>query len=301
MSLTIRPGTPDDVENIYHVFRLSVMDIGHRHGFMPLTEGADPDALEQLWERRKPMLEHLARTAEQFWIAEDKGRAVGYARAIQRDGVRELTEFFVLPESQSSGVGHELLDRAFPRYGARRRCIIASTDVRGLALYMRTGVYPTFPSSYFSRPAERVDMPTDLIVEPIGPSAYALSTIAMIDQAVLGYRRDVDHTWLLTNRRGFLFLRAGIPVGYGYVGVTSAGPVALLAPRDFPAVLAHLERQVADGGGDFGVEVPMVNRTAIEYLLSRGFRVSQMVSLWMCDEAFGRFQNYIFTSPPFFM
>ena len=65
-----------------------------------------------------------------------------------------------------------------------------------------------------------------------------LSTLAEIDKATLGFQRDVDQQWFLANRRGFLYLRDGRPVGYGYVGENS-GPFALLDAADFPAVLAR--------------------------------------------------------------
>src|SRR3712207_7374197 len=46
------------------------------------------------WELRRPLFEHLAATCEGWWLAEDdrSGELLGYARAILRDGTRELTE-----------------------------------------------------------------------------------------------------------------------------------------------------------------------------------------------------------------
>jgi len=115
--LTFRPGAVEDSLACYQVFRASIIDFGERTGVMAITGGDDPTVLEKLWNRRRGLFEHLARTAEHFWLAEDAGQILGYARSIKRGGVRELTEFFVLPGQQSAGVGRELLARAFPSEG----------------------------------------------------------------------------------------------------------------------------------------------------------------------------------------
>jgi hypothetical protein len=92
-----------------------------------------------------------------------------------------------------------------------------------------------------------------------------------------------------------------VPPKYGYVGARS-GPFALLDASDFPAVLGHAENQAAVQGRDeFGLEVPMVNRAAVDHLLACGFRLDSFMALLMSDAPLGRFENYIATSPPFFM
>jgi len=73
---------------------------------------------------------------------------IGFSRSIVRGHVRELTELFVMPCQQSGGVGAELLSRAFPDEGAAYRAIIASSDARAQALYLKSGVYPRFPICY---------------------------------------------------------------------------------------------------------------------------------------------------------
>jgi GNAT superfamily N-acetyltransferase len=156
MSLTFRPATLDDSFTVFKIFETSITDLSRRLGVMAITEGDDPAVLAELWQRRQPLFEHLARTADQFWLAEQAGQAVGYARSIIREEVRELTEFFVLPGQQSAGVGRELLARAFPPDKVARRVIIATSDPRALARYLKTGVYARFPIYYFSRPPEVV-------------------------------------------------------------------------------------------------------------------------------------------------
>jgi len=59
--------------------------------------------------------------------------------------------------------------------------------------------------------------------------------------------------------------------------------------------------EAARRGADFGVEVPLVNRAALDFLFGRGFRMDSFFALFMSDVPFGRFDRYLFTSPPFFL
>jgi hypothetical protein len=247
------------------------------------------------------LFEHLARTADRFWLAEDDGQVVGYARSILNDDVRELTEFFVLPGSQGAGVGRELLARAFPTDGAGRRIILATTDLSALARYLKTGVSPRvliYPVSGTPQPAV---VPTDLVIEPAPPGPTTLAAIREIDRAVLGLTRDADHTFLMGDRHAYLYRRNDHLIGYGYVGATT-GPIALLDPAAFPAVLAHAETEAAKHPDpSFRVMVPLVNREAVDYLLGRGFRLEAFPLVLMSDAPLGDFTRYLGTNPPVFL
>lgn len=308
MTVTFRRGTMDDSFAVFKVFEESVLDLSQRQGTMGITGGSDSEVLAETWTRRQSLFEHLARTAHEFWIAEVDGRAVGYARSIMRDGVLELTEFFVLPSAQSAGVGGELLRRAFPTPAgafhtteAKHRVIIATTDVRAQARYLKTGVVPRFPSMYWGRAPENFFVESDLEFARAENSREKLDTLAEIDRAILGHARDADHVYLMETRELFLYRRAGKVVGYGYLA-SATGPVALLEARDFSAVMAHAERAaLARGDKEIGFEIPMINRAAIDYLLARNYKLDSFITLFMSDAEFGKFENYIFTSPPFFV
>lgn len=297
----LRPGTLDDSYKVFALFENSLGDLSHRQGLNPEIRQLNPDHLAKLWIERRPLYEHLAQTADQFWIAEQGGQPVGYARSILRGSTRQLTEFFVLPEIQSAGLGRRLLEHAFPDESAEHRNIIATTDTRALALYMKAGMTPYFPILYFGRAPEKVIVKTDLDFEPLETSQTVLGALAAIDEEILGFRRDVDHQWLMGSRRGYLIRKDGQPVGYGYCGPRS-GPCALLDARLYPTVLAYFERELADlGQQHFGLEVPLINRAAVDYLLGRGFQMDGFVALRMCDQPFGSLERYILPSPPFFL
>jgi len=56
------------------------------------TIAADPEVLVRMWQKSRSLYQHLAHTADHFWIAEREGQAIGFARSINRGGVRQLTE-----------------------------------------------------------------------------------------------------------------------------------------------------------------------------------------------------------------
>jgi hypothetical protein len=197
-------------------------------------------------------------------------------------------------------VGKELLERVFAWEGARQRVIIATTDVRALVRYLKTGVYARFPIYSFSRSPRAMQVPGDLEAEPMTGSAEQQEQIAAIDRQIVEHRRDEDHAYLRAQRQGFLYKRGGQAVGYGYVG-KDGGPFAILDPADYPAVLAHAEGAANQLTDHFYLEVPLINTQAVDYLLAQEYQMSAFTTLFMSATPFGRFENYIFPSPPFFM
>jgi GNAT superfamily N-acetyltransferase len=297
MPVVYRPGTLADSQAANSIMERAFVDMAQRlNGQTPITVG-DP----KNWEGVRSMFEHLGRTAEHFWFAELDGLPIGYARSILRDGVRELTEFFVLPDQQSSGVGRELLARAFPADGARHRSIIATTNPQSLSHYLRAGVTPRFPIFSFSRKPAPVIVSSDLVIEPMTSLDSVRTDLNQLDNEILGYERAVDHAWLLEERRGFAYRRAGRLVGYGYTGINN-GPFALANSEDFPAVLAHAETQAADRRAEkIEFEVPLTNRAAVDHLLQRHYIMDIIFTFYMSDAPLGRLENYLVNNPPIFL
>ncbi|HZD10196.1 MAG TPA: GNAT family N-acetyltransferase [Candidatus Binatia bacterium] len=298
--VTYRHGALQDSETVYRIFQKSLIDLSERLNVTAITGAQDPEVLASLWQRRRPLFEHLAQTAHKFWIAEVDGEAIGYARSILRAGVWELTEFFVLPGRQSAGVGRELLQHVLPDEEIRHKAIIATPDVRAQARYLKMGVYARFPVTYFSREPQEAPLATDLTFVEMEPSENTFAVLRNIDRQILEHHHDDDHAWLMGQFEGYLYLRDGAAVGYGYMGYYS-GPFALLDEADFPAVLAHAECRAAEKGHNFGVEVPLINRAAVDFLLGRGYQLDSFFTFFMSDEPFGQFDHYLFPSPPFFM
>ena len=294
----VRQGTLGDNRACAAVLVAAINDLGRRNGSIDEASALD---LDVEWPRWRPFMDHVARTAAEFWVAEGPdGEPIGYARSIDRDGVFELTEFFVRPGEQSQGVGRELLERAFPRGRGDLRLIIATTDIRALSRYLRADVVPRFPVVTFTGPAREVALVDGLDVEPLDLDRD-MAAVHAVDDAVLGHRREVDHRWFAAEREGHRYLRDGRVVGYGYVGLPDRGgngPFAVLDASDLPAVMSHAERRRHELGADeASFEVALHNRNAIDHLLGRGYRMDTFMTLVCSSEPFGRFEQYLFCAP----
>lgn len=55
----------------------AIADLLLRLGVDEPTSFAEPEKLAKMWEKRRSLFEHLARTAYQFWVAEQNGRLWG--------------------------------------------------------------------------------------------------------------------------------------------------------------------------------------------------------------------------------
>ena len=294
----IRPGTLEDNFACAAVLADAINDLGHRHG--SIDEGSAIDLGVQ-WPHWRRFMEHITRSAAEFWVAEAAdGELIGYARSIDRDGVFELTEFFVRPGVQSRGVGRDLLQRAFPRGRGHLRVIIATTDIRAVSRYLRAGVVPRFPIVTFTGPAREVAPLPGLDVEPLDLDRD-LDAVHAIDDEVLGHRRELDHRWFAEEREGYRYLRDGRVVGYGYVALPQRGgngPFAVLDQTDLAAVMTHAERRRHElGAPEAFFEVALHNRVAIDHLLGRGYRMDAFMTLLCSSEPFGRFEQYLFCAP----
>jgi GNAT superfamily N-acetyltransferase len=300
-----RPARLEDNHALHEVFLTTVAEIDRRTGSADAVDDSDPAVRAASWVRWQPLFDHLANTADLSWLAEDgSGEVVGYARSINRDGVRELTEFFVLPAWQGKGVGAELLRRAFPADGADHRSIIATLELGALGRYLKTGLSIQSVVMYVSAATpKRNAVDTDLVATPIRVDAGDLAELNRIDATLLGHTREVDHRWLLDNvgRDGFIFRRGDRVAAYGYVGDRS-GPVATLEPGDTEAVLAYLETHAAEQNHrDVGFWLPSANREAVAYLLGRGFKIDPFLVAFFSDHAGVALDRYLITSPPFFI
>jgi hypothetical protein len=296
-----RPGTIADSRACFEVFETAVDDLVRRSGNAVNATAGDPDA----WEIRRPLFEHLAATGDRWWIAEDEstGSLFGYARSIVRDGVRELTEFFVLPGAQAGGIGRELLARAFPSEGVRHRAIVATTDPRAIARYLKSGLDGRLPIIGLEAAPRAVEVETDLSRERIDPASPPLGALGAIDRAVLGFRRDEDHSWLAGQRAGWLYRRDGAPVAYGYHPSRPlwGGPYAALSPADLPVLLADGETAAAAAGhATVTFDLPLIARSGFDHLLARGFRLDPFLMIYFTDGSSDRLDRYVLTSPPFF-
>ena len=157
---------------------------------------------------------------------------------------------------------------------------------------MKAGVYGRFPFKYFYRKAEKVNLETDLIIEPMQQDIH-IEAMNQIDRTIIHHARESIHKWIKTTRDGFVYKRNEEIVGYGYVG-SSSGPFAVLDDNDFPAVLAHAERRMAEQEKEFGAEAPLMNTKAIEYFIERKYQIDSFSAIFMSNVPSGNaFQGFL--------
>jgi hypothetical protein len=182
------------------------------------------------------------------------------------------------------------------------RSIIATTDFRALARYLKSGVYPYATEIYFERDPEPVQFESDLEIVPANQEEAALQITGEIDLVILGHRRDTDHFYLMQNRTLYFYKHEKQIIGYGYISKDYCGPFALLDNTKFPFILAHAESQAHRLGAEaVGFETPTTNTIAIDYFMSRGYRLEGFITSILSDKPFGKLENYLLTSPPFFL
>ena len=299
--IAYRPLIEADIPAAFAVFRRSLFDYLFRIGMVDAATAADPP-IESAWASQGPWVEHLSETAAENWVAEDvDGKIIGWAMSTERDGVLELTHFFVEPGTQARGVGRALLERAFPLGRGRHRVILATQDARALSLYLRFGVgYVTTSMDMFRAP-EAVEQETDLQFERLGADETSVRAVGDIEQVILGHRRDVDARFLLGMRPAWLARRGDTIAGvaFGAQG-SNSGPVAALDPGDMPALLAHVEREAhAAGVEELYFSVPMLNDAAVRHLLARGFQIDPFYVKVLADARSMQLDRWIHTGPAF--
>ena len=296
--ITLRRGTLDDGFATYRVLREAVNDLALRIGADPI-----PDDAESNYERIEPLFRHLAETAAEFWVAQDgSDGVVAYARSIEHGPFFELTEFFVLPEHQSAGLGRHLFERAFPPDRGELRVIVATPDVRALSRYLKAGMTARTPIISLIGPVSASSGGDASWGKPVSVEGSALVEIAELDRRIAGFDRESVLPWLAESREALIFRRGDRPVGYAFVGVRGVGPIGAADPADLPPILDEvLHRAPAAGLESVSFEVPMTNGVALRHLLGRGLTIDPFLTLLLSNREFGQMDRYIAHSPPIFL
>jgi len=297
-ALDIRPGTPADSRPSFDVFLAAITDLADRLG-SPWEPNAD-----ELWPRLEPMFDMIAAHAAEWWVAADSdGKVIGYARSLERGGLFELSEMFVMPRRQAAGIGRELLNRAFPLGRGEVRAIIATTDTRALANYYRAGTAARFPiASLIGTPGVASGSgPLDPSLEVVAATPDDVPALLELERGAIEFDRGDEMGWLVEQRQGFVYRRAGSVVGSAFLADRGGiGPVVAIRPQEMPGILDHLERRAAELKiEEITLDVPGPNEAAMRHLLDRGMKLDTFVTVMMSSRPFGDFERFISFAPPF--
>ena len=297
--VSFRPATGDDSRTCFAIMRGALRDMLRRAGV--LAAGVPEPSFEERWPRAVGLFGHLAATCSQWWIAEDRDtRAVGYARAIERDATVELTEFFVLPDARGTGIGRGLLERTFAPTAGAHRFVIATTEPAAVALYLRFGVSHQSTGIDVSATPRAVALPAGYDAVPA-----TLEDVLAIERELLGHARAPEVAFMLADRPAALLRRDGRAVAYAFGpnAYDRCGPVAALDPADLPAALAQLETAAHAAGVErLELAVPLASGDAVTWLLAeRGFRVDPLQCLYLADGPWAKLDRYLPFNPGLFL
>jgi GNAT superfamily N-acetyltransferase len=239
---SVRPLEASDIDAVLDVMVEAFADLNRRFGEPPEPPG--PVAAGRL-----RMARLLAADPGGAWVAERDGRVVGCSLGLIREGLWGLSLLVVSPDAQSSGVGRELLARAWEYgRGARGWIVLASRDPRALRSYARLGLDMHPAVAARGRP-RRVVSPPD--VRP--GTLEDLPLTVDVDRAVRGAAHGDDLVALLESGGDLLVLPER-----GYA-VVRDGAVRLLAARDEDGAATLLRACLAAAGG---------REASVEYITS---------------------------------
>jgi GNAT superfamily N-acetyltransferase len=230
------------------------------------------ESSEQRARRGQSRIAHLLGTDPAgAWVAEgERGRVVGLALALVREGLWGLSLFAVEPALQGNGVGRRLLDAALAHAeGARGAMILSSTDPKAMRRYARAG-FALRPLVAAAGMVDRERLPARHpgVHEATGDD---LELTERPSRLVRGATHAPDIPNQLANGCDLLVLGER-----GFV-VHRAGTVRLLAARDEEAGQALLWAALAASKPGATVQVDFISAGqdwAVEVLLDAGLALS---------------------------
>ena len=251
----------------------------------------------------------LAEDPEGLWVAEHGSKIVGFGFSWMTETFWFLSQLFVRPETQARGVGQALLSKTLmqaERNRATNRALITPAyNTASTGLYLKNGLYPREPLYRMGAPAQSVaqklaDAGYD--TTPIAPWPEPGEWMAEIDEALLGFRRDMHHRFLLGGgaAHAVRLERAGGAAGYAYISAEGhVGPLAIAPDADAKVVLTTALRCAPESGPSrVSIIVPGRADVVMQAALALGFRIEEPYVL-MASRPFGNWGNYLARTPGF--
>ncbi|WP_329584054.1 GNAT family N-acetyltransferase [Kitasatospora sp. NBC_01250] len=215
--------------------------------------GAGPAPTPAQIARHQARTRHLAGTDPQgCWLAEQDGRAIGFALSMRREGMWILALTAVLPEFQGKGVGRLLLERAAEHGRAcLRGMTTVSADPAAARRYRKAG-FSLHPTMRLTGPVDRAGLldPGSIPVHP--GNATHLELVDSIDRRLRGTAHGPDHRLMLAHYDELLVADTVFGSGYCY---RLGGSVELLAATSKRLAVRLLREALARVPEDTGATV----------------------------------------------
>ncbi|MBL6081358.1 GNAT family N-acetyltransferase [Belnapia sp. T18] len=294
MSITYRPATADDLVPATKIVQQAFSDLRQRHA-VNLPTNLSPPLFQTFCLTENP---------EGLWVAEYDGAVVGLGLSWICGAFWYLSQLFIRPDLQASGVGQGLMARTLElaaHHGATNRALITlGYNMKSAGLYLRNGLFPREPLFRLAAPAPSVRSRLSMSDCATVPIAQPEDWVGRLDEAVLGFRRQPHHRFLQGSGtvRAAQIEHAGRPVGYAYVAPTGhIGPLAIEPGTDArPVILAAIGSALESNPAQLSINVPGKAERALQTLLELGFRLEEPMVL-MSAKPFGDWQHYLPRDP----
>ncbi len=263
----IHPAHASDLVQIHNVFYLNEV------------QGMEPSPPPGIIA---PALRHILSTGT-LYVAEQDNQILAFTGAITRSTTSFLTDLFVHPETQSTGLGKMLLQHVLPP-DKLLHCTMSSTDPRAQALYIRSGMQPQFPNFNLqwdgSAPEKLPSSPVEVVeADP------ADSTLLQWDTEISGRARPMDHAFWVQEQQALplWFLQKEKTIGYGYVRlktgniwypeICTIGPLGVNASENVLNCILAAIHWARTWAKIIRIDVPG-HYSCLATLLDCGFRIS---------------------------
>jgi GNAT superfamily N-acetyltransferase len=295
MRAIIRPARAQELQTAEELVARSINDLTERHGFGRIATLRPADF--QLFSFRDD--------PDGLWVAEADGELAGFAFSWVAGDLWFLSELFVSPAHQGSGIGNALLRRTFEhaqKTGAGNRALITfSFNTVSQGLYIKHGLFPRLPLYFFQMAGEACGHVPELRYTDIDIEAD-LEKLVELDLATLGVSREKHHRFLQGQSaiRGLLFHSGPDCVGYAYISANGPiGPLAV-ARQDMmsPAFRTALALAATIGAPQISAFVPGAATEAMSAAVAQGMRITLPMVLASAKD-FGDWSRYLPRNPGF--
>lgn len=250
--LQFREGRARDLHETFGLFERALSHTAQSLGIVPSGSEPDETEIEARWKRSRPLVEFMAAQEGCYWVCEDGGAIVGYARVVRFDAMEELTEVMVEPSHHGRGIGRALVQRCWPEPPTPElgRIVVAAGTLVDLSLYTEFGTMPSTghwhmrqrTSAYLERRAQETDA-TEPGVHMLTDDG-AVAEWKRLEPPALGHDRPQLHEFFGRERTCLATLDGDKATGLCWVSPDGEiGPaVAVSADALVPVVLAALDR-----------------------------------------------------------
>lgn len=253
--LRFRQGRSGDLAATHALAERSLADAARRQGVNPGGADPDPAGFEERWRLDRPLIEFIAAQEGCYWLCEERGELVGFARVARFEAMEELTELMVAPGHYGRGIGRGLVERCWPGppTPTMGRVVVAAGAATDLSLYADFGVLPVTGHWHLRHSVEEYVLRRSQETADLGqPHIHLLNADRAVEEwqrlepPAVGFARPALHEFFGRTRTCLARFDAagGEVVGLCWVSPRGeVGPAVGATPEDLvPVVLAALDR-----------------------------------------------------------